>query len=235
MSILVDIDEAKNFIDTLHPELNDNEVLLFLLDARKKYFPEITSKDRMIQRKVLKKKEYTDRLLYEICSVEDRYMYEGGFIPKEAFVLYMVLNPCDIIKAYFKLQEDMNQLLYQVMKRDENALYNFKKVHVHWFSALHRSRAKLKYWLIDIDEKDEELLKYVLQFGFEVKWISETRGGYHIIIPVNDENGKILFRDKVLSKLEKVELKKNAMTPVVGTMQGGVLVRKYKRRLDEFL
>lgn len=51
-----------------------------------------------------------------------------------------------------------------------------------------------------------------------IKWISETHGGYHVIVERNDESGKIIYND--IRGMPNVEILKEPMTPIPGVLQG---------------
>jgi len=231
MSLVYNEDLIRHFFE-YNDLLATNEAQLLLLDARKKYCSELTSTDRVVDRKVLRYYYNLDTIVQKVKAisyVENRFFIHGTDkpMPKEAFVLYVTLNPLDTIKAWFRLINDMNNQLLQAMK-DENAFRRFSRIDVEWISALHKSVSRKLYWVIDIDEKDFTLLHYVLNSDIKFRRVIETKNGFHVIVHVNDENGKLLFRDKIIDKLdgrEFIELKKNPMVPVPGTLQGGFEVK----------
>lgn len=231
MSLIYDEDLVRYFFK-YNDLLTTNEAHLLLLDARKKYCSELTSTDRVVDRKVLRYYYNLDTIVQKvkaISCVENRFfMHETNKpIPKEAFVLYVTLNPLDTVKAWFRLVNDMNNQLLQAIK-DENAFRRFSRIDVEWISALHKSVSRKLYWAIDIDRKDSTLLHRILNSGIKFRRVIETKNGFHVIVHINNENGKLLFRDKIIDKLdggEFVELKKNPMVPVPGTLQGGFEVK----------
>jgi len=232
MSLVYDEDLVRYFFK-YNDLLATNEAQLLLLDARKKYCSELTSTDRVVDRKVLRYYYNLDTIVQKvkaISHVENRFFIHetNKPIPKEAFVLYVTLNPLDTVKAWFRLINDMNNQLLQAMK-DENAFRRFSRIDVEWISALHKSVSRKLYWVIDIDRKDFTLLSDVLRTDIKYKMILETKNGFHVIVTINDKNGKLLFRDKVLDKFDEnadfIELKKNPMVPVPGTLQGGFEVK----------
>ncbi|RLG94915.1 hypothetical protein DRO29_06140 [Candidatus Bathyarchaeota archaeon] len=228
--LLVDPEVLYKFFNKVVPDLKENECLLLLLAARKKYWPEIARSEEILRREVVREKDWNIfyRKVLKMSFVNNLYTdKDGKIIPKEALAMFIVLDPKDALKAWNTLQKEMIDLLFQYAKGDVNALKQFKRIDVRWFSALHRSQSRKKYWLIDIDCKDENLLNFVLDY-VEPVWISETRGGYHIIVPANEEVAKTIFRDKIFDRYKDIEIHKEPMTPLPGTLQGGFVVREVK-------
>ena len=228
--LLVDTEALCRFFDKVIPDLKENECLLLLLSARKKYHPEIARSEEILRREVIREKNWCSfyRKVKRMSYVDRIYTDKNGNeIPEGALAMFIVLNPKDVLKAWNTLQKEMVDLLFQYAKGDPNALKQFKRIDIRWFSALHRSSSRKKYWLIDIDRKDEDLLNFVVE-KLEYIWISETRGGYHVIVPANDVTAKTIFRDRVLENVKDIEIHKEAMTPLPGTMQGGFVVREVK-------
>ncbi|OLS27105.1 MAG: hypothetical protein HeimC3_05720 [Candidatus Heimdallarchaeota archaeon LC_3] len=54
-----------------------------------------------------------------------------------------------------------------------------------------------------------------------IKWITETRGGFHIILERNEQSAKKGFFD-----MKGIEIARNSMTLIPGTIQGGFKTKK---------
>jgi hypothetical protein len=227
--MLADLSEVRRFYHFVVPYLKDHECLLLLLAARKKYCPTLARSEEVVAREVIRDNDWSKfkRKVKKITNVEGIYVDKNGNeIPKEAFALYILLDPRDAVYAWIKFQEETNKLFWQSYKNDKSALYQLKKLDVRWFSVLHRTPSRKLYWLIDVDGKNENLLDSLLKWlDDHVIWVSETRGGYHIIVHCNHETQRILFRERLTEKFKDVELHKQVLTPLPGTLQGGFAVR----------
>jgi len=176
-------------------------------------------------------------------------------IPKETMAIYISLSLHNTVKAGMDFVSALNRLIYQLIRVDNEFEYvasdpnevirkrgeilkNFTRNHIKYLSELHKA-SKNSFVLVDIDSQDEEVLINTLQIikentGSSPVWITRTHGGYHLIFDPYSELLKFLFRDlkkKVESigfQSDVIEIKKKAMTPVPGTLQGNFLVRRYK-------
>ena len=230
--LLRDVSSLKNFYQYVVPHLKENECLLILLIARKKYYPQLHKSEEVLAREVLRDNSWSKfkRKVKRISNVKEIYFdRDGNEIPEEAFGVYVLLDPRDTIYAWIKFQEETNKLFYQAFKGDNSAIHQFKKLDIRWFSALHRSTSRKIYWLIDVDTKDKNLLNFLTNsLEDSVVWISETKNGYHLIVLRNSESARILFRERVVEKVTDIEVLKQPLTPIPGTLQGGNLVRPVK-------
>jgi len=254
ISLIKDENETRRFIEKVLQPLQNDEVYIAVLTARKKYCPTISSSMEVVSRDIIRNNDTNKimRKLKKMSIVEGLYTDKNeDIIPNEAFALYILPEPRSMLKAYTEFVLDINKWLYESLKIKDPNLELYKKLDLKLFSAIHRSKSKSKYFIIDIDKKDEKLLKNIFYYiqnledkvkglhnvtlkfnGYEIineniRWISETHGGYHIILDRNNETGKII--PKIMErKLEFVEFRKETMTPVVGISQGGFVVKEYK-------
>jgi hypothetical protein len=98
------------------------------------------------------------------------------------------------------------------------------------FSAIHKNRSRGVYFVIDIDRKDEGLLdRIIVPLTDRIKWISETHSGFHIIVEKNYEIGMIIYSKMV--GIDCVEILKDPMTPIPGTIHGGFQVKGIRKEL----
>lgn len=235
-------EESKKFIKKVLQSLNNDEVYIMVLTARKKYCSTISSSLEVVNRDIIRNND-TNKIikkLKKMSIVEGLYTDKNeDIIPIEAFALYILPEPRSMLKAYMEFTKNINEWNYENLIKsnvvEDSNLELYRKLDLKLFSAIHRSKSKSKYFIIDIDKKDETLLKNILYFiknkKFEhpenIQWISETRGGYHVILNRNDETGKIIH-EIMKRKMEFVEFRKETMTPVVGCSQGGFVVKEYK-------
>lgn len=253
-SLIKNEEETKHFIETVLQPLKNDEVYIVILTARKKYCPTISSSLEVVSRDIIRNNDTNKimRKLKKMSIVEGLYTDKNeDIIPNEAFTLYILPEPRSMLKAYNEFNKDINQWNYENLIKsnivEDSNLELYRKLDLKLFSAIHRSKSKSKYFIIDIDKKDETLLNNILYFikakenkedlGIELQigylytsniaWISETRGGYHVILNRNDETGKIIH-EIMNRKMEFVEFRKETMTPIPGTLQGGFVVKEYK-------
>jgi len=228
-SLLVEENYLRQFIEEAIPELKNDEVLIILLAARKKYFSKLTRSQEVVARSILRRND-AQYIIGKIkrLAVSGCFFDQDKPIPPKALVAYIDLNPKSTIKAFNHFAREVLSQLYIATTGNINYNY-FKKLDVKLFSAIHKSNTSdHPYWCIDIDQKNLAVLQGIITFinPENVVWVSETRNGYHVIVRRNAETGEKLFRYGLPSKLkENVELKKEALTPIPGTLQGGFLVK----------
>jgi len=249
-SLMKNEEETKHFIErVLHP-LKDDEVYIVVLTARKKYCPTISSSMEVVTRDIIRSNDTNKilRKLRKMSIVENLYTDKNGdIIPIEAFSLYLLPEPRSMLKAYNEFIKNINEWSYNNLVGDNKDLELYRKLDVKLFSAIHKSKSKSNYFILDVDRKNEELLNNILNqiktkdlsedigsslqwqhpLSSSISWISETHGGYHIILDRNEITGK--FIHEFMNKhVPDVEFRKETMTPIVGCLQGGFVVKEYK-------
>jgi len=258
-SLIKDEEETKRFIEKVLQPLKNDEVYITVLTARKKYCPTISSSMEVVTRDIIRNNDTNKilRKLKKMSIVEGLYTDKNeDIIPNEAFALYILPEPRSMLKAYNEFTKNINEWNYENLVKSnivEGAnLELYRKLDLKLFSSIHKSKSKSKYFIIDIDKKDETLLNNTLDrikmgdlskdLGSSlqwqhpsiesISWISETRGGWHIILNRNEMTGKFIHelqtKYSYLLKDSEVEIRKETMTPVVGTSQGGFVVKEYR-------
>jgi hypothetical protein len=81
---------------------------------------------------------------------------------------------------------------------------------------------------MDIDEKNVGLLEKILrEKDLDPLWITETRGGFHVILEHSKENCRKIY--ELSRDYKQIENQSHqAQTPVPGTLQGGFLVKRFE-------
>jgi len=251
--LIKDEDETRKFLNKVLLPLENDEVYIIVLTARKKYCPTISSSLEVVSRDIIRNNDI-DRIIRKIrrmSIVEGIYVdKDNNTIPIEAFSMYILPEPRSTIKAYMTFTQDINKWNYENLMKcnivEDANLGLYRKLDIKLFSAIHKSRSRSDYFIIDIDKKDEKLLEYIIQlleielvelekenilqssirrFNGLIKWISETRGGYHVILNRNETTGKFIHK-LMNQKIPDVEFRKETMTPVVGMLQGGFVVKE---------
>lgn len=172
---------------------------------------------------------------------QEAYIYDtDDRIPRDAFALYLDLSPKSSLKAFPRFVAEFSKKQYEFFSQQAEHLgRSLRRPDLMLYSALVQSPAFKPYILVDVDEKNELLLREVLDhlhLNDEVDitnwWVTETHGGYHILVP--NAKGSPLMKHintsadlKVLVKQRRIELKTNqVMTVVPGTLQGGFETRR---------
>jgi len=227
----------RHFLDFVLPELKNDEVFTVILAARKKYSSLISRSSEMLDKLIIKTNDI-DRIICKLRkfgAVEKVYTdyNTGDFIPLEPMVMYIDLHPKSIIKALsFYFHKEVDEMMYNSIASNDFDLKQFRKVDTKLFSAISRSSDRKIYAILDFDAKDIDFLRDILDLkGIAPIWITETRGGYHAIFNYSKEVARSVY--ELSSEHSKVEMQhKTALTPIVGTLQGGFRVRKYLEDIE---
>lgn len=222
-------------------ELSETEGFILFTGARKKYDPKMSRSDEVIFRELIRTND-TFYFLRKVRTMDfgmsQVFDSAGRKIDEmKAGVIYFKPNPSDILIAYLAFKNKMDKYLYQAIK-DKKILKEFSSAKTHFMSEIHKTRSRKIFGLIDIDKKDEILLKFILSIfnNEDVAWITETRGGYHIVYYLkaneylmNPLENKLFMKGLNQYGKDDVEFKhSNFVTPVWGTYQGGFKVKEYK-------
>ncbi len=236
MSLIKDETETINFINKALKPLVDDEVYLTLLNARKKYCSDISSSEEVLNREIIRNNDPQKilRKLKKISNVEDVYTDKNNnVIPSSALALYILIDPRSTLKAYTEFNKSINDWITEHLRTSntmlEHNLSLYRRIDLKLFSAIHKSRSRSIYFIIDIDKKDESILNLYITPSIKpyIVWISETHGGYHIILERNAITGSYIhFLNS--SPNEFIEILKEPMTPLPGSLQGDFLVKGIK-------
>jgi ribosomal protein S10 len=227
-NLLVNEYSTMQFLINMLPELEKDEVFIILAFARKKYNPKV--KDEWLFHRDIIRNNDVDEI---IRKIRRSAYFDNTFIdfkteepiPMDAFVYYIDLSPKSTIKAWNLFSKETNARIYQILQNPEEVIH-MRKLKNNLMSAIHRSNSRKPYILLDIDTKDEKMLKQVCKIVGKWEWISETRGGYHVIVKKTREMSTKIYKNIIAPMRVLVEIKSDVMTPVVGTLQGGWEVKK---------
>ena len=225
-------DEAavKHFIDTFATD----DVQLLLLASRRKYNHEQERGSVVLERTIVHDRHFqTIRRLAAIASAQED---SGGL------VMYWLLNPRDPVKAYFEFDRRMKCLLANVAS-GRPAQQRFDHAHRYYVSAMHASRGTRKWVEVDVDTKDESVLRVIRNAleGTEEAHVCtiETRGGYHVIYDADKIKCRLQHMHKVFNHMtfkkanvngdvvakSYADIRTDPSPPIPGTMQGDFKVR----------
>lgn len=216
-------------------KLVDDEVYVILLNARKKHCPyELSRSEEILGRELIRHNDLDKimRRIKKITCVSGIYADSNTFndIPMHCLSLYCLLDPRSTLKGYGEFIEDINKMIYDSFKGESKNLELYRRIDVKLFSAIHKNRSRRLFSVVDIDKKDEAILDKItgLLEGY-ITWVSETHGGYHVITD-KDYDANVIIYTKIAG-MEFVEILKDAMTPLPGTLQGGFKVKGIRREL----
>jgi len=144
--------------------------------------------------------------------------------------IYCLLDPRSTLKGYGDFIEYINNWIYDSFKGESKNLELYRNMDIKLFSAIHKNRSRSLYFVIDIDKKDEAILDKVAEsLAGHIAWVSETHGGYHVIVNKSYDAGMIIYPAMV--GMEYVEILKEPMSPLPGTLHGGFKVVGIRREL----
>lgn len=247
-SLLKNEEETKRFVEKVLQPLKNDEVYITVLTARKKYCEVISSSLEVVNRDIIRSNDTNKiiRKFRKMSVVKDLYTdKKEDIIPMDAFALYVLPEPRSTLKGYKEFNKNINEWIYSDLLGAIKNLEYYRNIDTKMFSAIHKSKSRSCYFIFDIDLKDGELLSNFYSTLLDnqikeesIKWISDTRGGYHIILERNESTGTFVHLFKTgRIKMHKpldisftntyIELRKETMTPVPGCLQGGVLVKEH--------
>ncbi len=235
MNLVYDIEEVKDFAKRILMKLEDDDVYILLLNTRKKYCPmELSKSEEVIGRELIRHNDLDKiiRKVKKITSIDGIYVDNHTLkdVPMHCFALYCLIDPRSTLKGYGEFISNINKWIYESFKGDSN-LELYRRIDVKLFSAIHRSRSRSLYRVIDIDKKDESILyKVTSLLEGNIRHIMETHGGYHITVDKNNETGRIIY-EKINGHIEDIEILNEPMSPIPGTIQGGFQVKGIMRDL----
>lgn len=212
--VIMDEKKVREFIDWL-PETNESEKFYACLFMRKKYCPDvpwIKSDKGQLKRFVSDKERLYDKIAQLECKF-GAYRYKDNPTPQESLALYITPNARDLWKATLK---GLTALAKVIECQGKNS-----NPHQEILSEIQRTpSANKKFISFDFDWKDEDKIKEKIDIVEGFCDVIETRGGYHMHVlrsHTNHIKNKLWYKDMQ----EGADVQGDAMTPVVGTYQGG--------------
>lgn len=241
--LVVDKTQFDYFVNLL-PELRPGEVYFVSLSARNKYLtPEervyyALGRTEMYARTVVKSKADFPLAMEKLAAADSYRTTKNGMrVPAHCRVVYVNINPSDMVGAYNVFTQEMNAVRADVMKAalngNEPNLDAFVNMERRLLNAVQKTPGNKFYLDVDVDSKQPEVVQ-VLMDGLNEYCVEyhvvETHGGYHVLVNregLNKSGYKLYQHVKSLDGLVQGEVvfNSNAMVPVPGTMQAGHLVR----------
>ncbi len=241
-------EELRKFYDNVLPPLTNTEVYFVSLSARNKLLSEeekleySLGRTEMFERKTIREKDwnkfYRSILKYE--TNEGAYTGRNGKpLPKKCTILYININPSDMVKAYQEFDTRVRENIYNMISNKGSNLSYFKKIDRELMNAIQRNKGTKHYIDIDFDLPDKVdgayhplLYNFIvcLQERNQKFFVVETRGGFHVLLSREtlnfNFNKDIEYINEVAKSHyrngEKFEICRNVndMIPLPGTLQG---------------
>lgn len=233
IKVIGNITTVESFIETLLKIPKDDQVYVAMLIARRKYGGGVTRSEETLDSCFLKHSTYKEMIRrikrFEVsteCYVDKA---KGTPIPQENYATYIHLRPKSMANALIELNGDIMKEMLEIT-RSPDRISRLRNVDRWLLSKVCKSGTGSKFTIVDVDNKllYPKVLKLLDYYKLPIRWITETRGGYHIILPSGPhlENFyKIvapLFKEDFNSE---VEILPEPITPICGTYQGGFLTR----------
>lgn len=231
---LRDRDELDRFVEAFVPDLGDDEALILMLMARRKYLSDEEQKDLSVgnsvvfRREVVTRKDQIAALVEQMCVRRGLYTdREGRPIPEHAFAVYLTVNPRSQRKAALATLKELADRIYegQPLRVDETAV-----------SQLHKAAARKLFLDFDVDVGEDDDLDSLIgevesALGSTPTHVVETRGGAHVVVRTKEIDGavkKTFYKDIQgvgRGMAGEIEVQNDGMLPVPGTCHGGTTPR----------
>jgi hypothetical protein len=205
-NLVYDEKELEKFFDTVLPELKSTEVYFLSLSARNKYLSEDERKvlslgrTEMFERRVVREQSF-ERFLRTLRKFEvndGAYLTKNGSnIPEKCIVVYMNINPTDVLKAHKEFSQTMNEYMFELAtcsaegKDTSDIMKRIKKQDTLLMNCYQRNRGTKHFIDIDFDIPHSYYENVVAPFLSRLKTrrvsyvVIQTSGGYHILLRRN--------------------------------------------------
>lgn len=253
--------DSKYFLENILVPLEKDEIYFISLSARNKYLSQedrekyALSRTEMFAREVVTTNNSWDYVFRKLDGLLKAKRTKTGFpFPTSALVTYVNINPSSAIKAVLQFKKELMEIeenLFRKVLINNNDVNDFdydffKKAKSKLFNAYQRQTSRKCFVDIDVDIKNEKILKILLDSLTKYKSeyaVIETRGGYHIMVKSSTLSGNFLYKSvdeakdeasRIYGREIEIMFNKNAMVPVPGTMHGDFYVKLVEDKLTHF-
>lgn len=213
-SIIKNENELNRFIGIL-PDLAMHERFFIAFQARKKYNQSLSSRDKtQLKRTQCYKHQIVQKIRQMECALGGFLTREGDIIPEDAMVMYITPNPRDLKKATFKV---VKQLL------DRVETDNYFNPYADAMSAVHSTKGRSYFVHFDVDSDtdiDDKVNQVVGTVGKDAVIVIKTRGGFHVLVVVNEVKTAIKNWYTELQNILQCDQHGDIMCPIPGCIQG---------------
>jgi len=243
--------ELEKFFNLVLPDLTQEEVYFLSLSARNKYLTEeereiySCGRTEMFERKIIREHDWMKFLRtikkYE-CS-DGAYTGRTGLtLPEKCLILYININPCNMVRAYKLFQDEMNENILNLITKSGSGLDFFKHMDRLMMNAIQKSKGTRHYIDIDIDAKDitnTEFWEAIKGIAGKFKenglkfFVIKTKGGVHFLLKRRTINFNYTLVIKEYNHpeesnpIKEIKRNNNDMIPLPGTSQAGYPVEVY--------
>jgi len=185
-------------------DLREDEVLVMLAIARKKYNDKLKSEE-VVFREIADGKIW-ERKFKKLLTLVRHYPSRAK---PEDYSIYITYNPRSLVKALRLLRIKMLDWETNIISSGDLSQYlmHLKKLDREFISCLQKPEARSRKWhfLIDVDNlnKLDLVRKQIEKLGLEVCAESKTKNGMHILVKP--------FNLQLWKPIEDVELKRDGL------------------------
>ena len=246
-----DLTVLRSFYDEIYaPSLQlEGQAFLMALTARDKYC--LPGEDYvMCNRTEMLAREYAEHDDFEVFVaklhrlVGNDYSYLDKYkkpIPEHLKVLYVAVNPVDLMSAYCLFTKKLADRNEELLKSKNRPLSAYT-VNGLWTASMQTCPTLRRWFDFDIDLKKDGLKPQEFapmvsetmkeKYPESVYKIIVTHGGVHVLVA--NTNMSRFYNPQTITEMlnkafktmcEEIKLNKNGLIPCPGTMQGGVMVK----------
>jgi len=185
-------------------KLREDEVLVMLAIARKKYNEKLRSEE-VVFREVVDKENW-ERKFKKLITLVKHYPSRAR---PEDYSIYITYNPRSLIKALRLFKMKMVEWEFTAINSKDlsQCLMHLKKLDREFISCLQKPEARSRKWhfLIDVDDmsKLDEVYKQMDKLNLILCGESKTKNGMHILVRP--------FNLKLWKPIENVEIKRDGL------------------------
>ena len=249
-----DLVTLKSFYDEVYAPALQTEGLAFLLAlaARDKYC--LPGEDYvMCNRTEMLAREYVERDDFEVFVAklqrlvgnDQAYLDKNRKpIPEHLKVLYVAVNPVDLVSAYCLFTKKLAERNEELLKSSNRPISAYT-VNGLWVSSMQTCPTARRWFDFDLDLKKDgmkpkeltPMVRDCISSGFPeaVFRIVVTHGGVHLLASnagmskaYNPQTITARLNHEFGSMCDEIKLNKNGLIPCPGTVQGGTLVECLK-------
>lgn len=213
-SLFVNEEQTNEFISALREITSSFDYFYVTIMSRAKY----GGVDNLFFRKLVQ----LDRVVEEIHQATPLrgFYFKGKLVPHDSLAVYITPEPRDLERAGKEICAAF------VLKSEGTTVFNLSSM---FLSECQKHASQKRVLDIDIDDKSKYLaVRKVLDANeIQPKFTLESRGGYHLLCYDLSRKNQKLVHD-TSQEVGDIDLLRNSMVPLPGTLQGGVEVKWIK-------
>ena len=244
-NLIVDERQFNSFVYDVLPDLADGEVYFVSLSARNKYLTEeerqcyLLGRTEMFLRTIVRSKDQFRHKMRELgASLDGRRTKSGYCFPEKAIVVYVNINPSNMVKASTELAKTLvgmqNDLLTGMLNDKQPSMNGFLRLDRLAMDSIQKATGRRVFLDIDLDSTNVDDVRLLQNSLGDLPFhVVQTHGGYHFLVYREHLNNSNVKLHEVVKQLDN-QLKPlgkecvfngNGMIPLPGTLQAGKLVK----------